>query len=99
MGDIVSEADDLTDPGDREAVVRGMLAERAARERIRQRTQVGGDVPTVDQVRAFLHKQIVEVRAMGQREGEDVTDRVNDMLEKLHTIEDTHAFIEQTMGN
>lgn len=34
----VMEADDLTDPDDQEAVVRGMLAEREARERIRCRT-------------------------------------------------------------
>ena len=51
--------------------------------------------PTVDEMRAFLQKQIAEVRAMGQREGEDVTARVDDMLEKLHNIEELHAFVEQ----
>ena len=56
------------------------------------------EVPTVEELRAFLHRQIAEVQAMGQRENEDVTDRVNDMLEKLHHIEETHAFIEQTIG-
>lgn len=60
---------------------------------------MSNEVPTIEQLRAFLHKQIAEVRAMGQREGEDVTDRVNDMLEKLHGIEETHAFIEQTIGD
>jgi hypothetical protein len=39
MSEHVMEADDLIDPDDREAVVRGMLAEREARERIRRRTQ------------------------------------------------------------
>jgi outer membrane cobalamin receptor len=52
------------------------------------------DAPTLEEVRTFLHKQIAEVRAMGLREGENVTERVNDMLEKLHDIETTHAFAE-----
>jgi hypothetical protein len=50
------------------------------------------EVPTIDDVRAFLHKQIAECR---QHRPEDV----DDLLEKLHNIEETHAFIEQTIGD
>jgi hypothetical protein len=46
-------------------------------------TQPSG-VPTIDEIRTFLHKQIAEVRAMGQREGEDVTDRVNEVGAVAH---------------
>lgn len=48
-------------------------------------------VPTIDELRAFLHKQIAECR---QHRPEDV----DDLLEKLYSIEETHAFIEQTVG-
>ena len=48
-------------------------------------------VPTMDELRAFLHRQIAECRQ--HRPGQ-----VDDLLEKLHGIEETHAFIEQTIG-
>lgn len=50
------------------------------------------DVPTINEVRTFLHKQIVECR---QHRPEDV----DGLLDKLHFIEETHAFIEQTIGD
>jgi hypothetical protein len=49
-------------------------------------------VPTIDEVRAFLHKQIAECR---QHRPEDV----DGLLEKLYRIEETHTFIEQTIGD
>lgn len=54
-------------------------------------------MPTVEEFRVFLHKQIAEVYAMGKREGEDVTARVDDMLDKLHNIVETHAYAEQVL--
>jgi hypothetical protein len=49
-------------------------------------------VPTIDELRAFLHKQIAECRRHRP-------EQVDDLLEKLHKIDETHAFIEQTVGD
>jgi hypothetical protein len=49
------------------------------------------DVPTKDELRAFLHKQIAECR---QHRPEDV----DGLLEKLHDIDGTHSFVEQVLG-
>ena len=46
----------------------------------------------MDELRAFLHRQIAECRRHRP-------DAVDDLLEKLHAIEETHAFIEQTVGD
>lgn len=51
--------------------------------------------PTIEETRDFLYKQIAEVRATGLREGEDVTARIDDMLDKLNNLPETLAFIEQ----
>lgn len=49
-------------------------------------------VPTIDEVRKFLHKQITECR-------QHRPEQVDDLLDKLHSINETHAFIEQTIGD
>lgn len=46
---------------------------------------------TIDELRAFLHKQITECRAHRP-------EAVDDLLEKLHAIDETYAFLEQTLG-
>lgn len=59
---------------------------------LRRDPTMSGEVPTIDELRAFLHKQIAECR---QHRPEDV----DGLLEKLHSINETHAFIEQTIGD
>lgn len=49
-------------------------------------------VPTPDELRAFLSKQIAEARRMNE------PDRVNDLLDKLADLDSTYAFIEQVLG-
>ena len=48
-------------------------------------------VPTIDELRAFLHKQIAECRRHRP-------ECVDDLLDKLHNIDETYKFIEQTIG-
>lgn len=52
---------------------------------------MSSDTPTIEELRVFLHNQIVECR---QHRPEDV----DGLLEKLFNINETHAFIEQKYG-
>ena len=56
------------------------------------RSNMAERVPTPDELRAFLSKQIAEARRMNE------PDRVNDLLDKLADLDSTYAFIEQVLG-
>ena len=51
------------------------------------------DVPAIDELRKFIHHQIAEHRMLGNDRS------VDELLEKLHNIEETHVFVEQTIGD